>query len=234
MPRIAGQFGLLRIDSRDGSESAWADMTTTYSLWSRFFATCVALPSNKKITGRLPASRTRCADGTRFSVRDKPLLGFQARVLFSMGGPRRTRRGCSAENFLPGPRAPSGAPDRRRANRKVRHRSPTPPDGLVVRCAAAGPAVRPGGPVFCSGDSRHLGVFRRDLGDGGTGVPSAHALEHKVCMLDGVDVAIMLFDHLNRSSHLLGQEIHVHPLGEPEGGVGMPEAIGGAGDARRA
>jgi hypothetical protein len=34
-------------------------------------------------------------------------------------------------------------------------------------------------------------------------------------MLDRVNVAVVLIDHLGLGAYLLGQEVHVHTLGKP-------------------
>ncbi len=65
------------------------------------------------------------------------------------------------------------------------------------------------------------------------GVPSADAHQHAVGMLNGVHMAIMLLDHFDRCAHLLGENVNIHPGGEPQRGIGMAEAIGGAGNAAR-
>ena len=59
---------------------------------------------------------------------------------------------------------------------------------------------------------RRLGVgFGQCLGGvGHNGVPSLHAHQHAVGVLDGVHMAVMLLDHLNGRAHLLREEIHVH------------------------
>jgi len=62
-------------------------------------------------------------------------------------------------------------------------------------------------------------------------LPSCHALQHAVGVLDGVHVSIVGFNHVDGSSHLLGQEIYVHAFLQPERGVGVTEAIGRARDA---
>jgi hypothetical protein len=51
-------------------------------------------------------------------------------------------------------------------------------------------------------------------------------LENALGILDRVHVAVVIFDHLDGRTHLLGEEIHINPLRQPEGRVGMPEAIG--------
>ena len=53
-------------------------------------------------------------------------------------------------------------------------------------------------------------------------------------MLDRIHMAVVGFDHLDRRAHLLRQEIHIHPFGQPERGVGMPEAINTAALSARA
>jgi hypothetical protein len=58
--------------------------------------------------------------------------------------------------------------------------------------------------------------------------PNQKALENAMRILDGGHMAVVVFNHLDRGAHLLGEEIHVDTLGEPEGGVGVPEAIGAA------
>jgi hypothetical protein len=63
-----------------------------------------------------------------------------------------------------------------------------------------------------------------DLGRGSNGLPSGHALENALGIVDRIDMAVMLLDHLHRRAHLLGQEIDIHPLRKPERGVGMPKA----------
>src|ERR1035441_1010908 len=55
--------------------------------------------------------------------------------------------------------------------------------------------------------------------------PSRNALQHTVGVLDGVHVSIVAFNHEDRSSHLLGEEIHVYSFLQSERGVGMPETI---------
>jgi len=45
-------------------------------------------------------------------------------------------------------------------------------------------------------------------------------------MFDGVHMPIMLLDHLDRGAHLLGEDIDIDTFAKPEGGIGMPEAIG--------
>jgi hypothetical protein len=64
--------------------------------------------------------------------------------------------------------------------------------------------------------------------------PSRDALQHAVAVLHCVHMPVVLLNHLNGRSHLLGKEIHVHALLQPERGVGMPEAIGRALHALRA
>ena len=62
-------------------------------------------------------------------------------------------------------------------------------------------------------------------------LPSRHALQHAVGVLDGVHVSVVAFNHVDGSSHLLGKEIHVHTFLQAERGIGVPEAIGRARDA---
>ena len=64
--------------------------------------------------------------------------------------------------------------------------------------------------------------------------PSRHALQHAVGVLDGVHMPVVLLNHVDGSSHLLGEEVHVHTFLQSERGVGMPEAIGRAWHALRA
>lgn len=45
-------------------------------------------------------------------------------------------------------------------------------------------------------------------------------------MFDGIYMAIMLLDHLDRGANLLGEDINIDTFAKPEGGVGVPEAIG--------
>ena len=45
---------------------------------------------------------------------------------------------------------------------------------------------------------------------------------------------VVLLDHVDGGSHLLGKEIHVHAFLQAERGVGVPEAIGRARNALRA
>jgi hypothetical protein len=83
---------------------------------------------------------------------------------------------------------------------------------------------RVGGGFFNVAFGIHVGVH---------GLPSANAHQHAVGVLDGIHMAIMVLDHLDRGAHLFGQNIDVHALAKPEGGVGVAEAIGRTGDAVR-
>lgn len=65
-------------------------------------------------------------------------------------------------------------------------------------------------------------------------LPSHHALQHAVGVLDGVHMPVVFLDHVNGGSHLLGKEIHVYAFLQAERGVGMPEAVSGARHALRA
>lgn len=58
--------------------------------------------------------------------------------------------------------------------------------------------------------------------------PPGHALQHAICMLDGIHMAVMILDHLDRGSHLLSKKINVYALLQAERGVGVPETIGRA------
>src|SRR5262249_51746723 len=58
----------------------------------------------------------------------------------------------------------------------------------------------------------HAAGLRGDLGRGSDRLPSGHALENALGILDRIDVAVALLDHLHRRAHLLGQEVHVHLL----------------------
>jgi hypothetical protein len=59
-------------------------------------------------------------------------------------------------------------------------------------------------------------------------------LENAVCVPDVSHVPVMVLDHGDRGAHPLGEEIGVDALAEPERRVGMPETVGGPGNARRA
>ena len=41
-------------------------------------------------------------------------------------------------------------------------------------------------------------------------LPATHALQHAVSMFDRIDMAVMVFDHFDQRSHLLGKKIDVH------------------------
>ena len=64
-------------------------------------------------------------------------------------------------------------------------------------------------------------------------LPSRHALQYTVGVLDGVHMPVVFLDHVNGSSHLLGKEIHIHAFLQSQRGIGMPEAISGARNALR-
>ena len=78
-----------------------------------------------------------------------------------------------------------------------------------------------------------LGSFGIGLNDirvrlGAHHVPTAHALQHAAGVFDGVDVAVVVFDHFDGGPHLLGEEIDIDALGQAEGRIGVTKAIGGA------
>ena len=65
-------------------------------------------------------------------------------------------------------------------------------------------------------------------------LPTRHALQHAVGVFDGVHMPVVAFNHVDRSSHLLGEEIHVQALLQSERRVGMPETIRRTRNALRA
>ena len=65
-------------------------------------------------------------------------------------------------------------------------------------------------------------------------LPTRHALQHPVRVLNGVHVSIVAFDHVDGSSHLLGKKIHVHAFLQAERGIRVPETICRAWHALRA
>ena len=71
----------------------------------------------------------------------------------------------------------------------------------------------------------------RLLRRGGDRLPTRQPLENEIRILDRGYMAVVILDHFDGSAHLLSQEIHVHSLGEAEGGVGMPEAVDAAATA---
>ena len=62
-------------------------------------------------------------------------------------------------------------------------------------------------------------------------LPTTHSLQHAVGMFDRVHMTIMVFDHLDRRSHLLGEEINVDTFAQAERGIGVAEAISRARNA---
>lgn len=52
-------------------------------------------------------------------------------------------------------------------------------------------------------------------------------------MFHSVHMAVMLFDHFDRSSHLLSKNVHIDAFGKAEGRIGVPEAIGRTGNTAR-
>src|SRR6202789_192090 len=65
-------------------------------------------------------------------------------------------------------------------------------------------------------------------------IPRPRRRKHTVGVLDGVHVSIVAFNHVDGSSHLLSEEIHVHAFLQSERGVGVPEAIRRTRNALRA
>ena len=63
--------------------------------------------------------------------------------------------------------------------------------------------------------------------------PIIHTHQNAIRILDGVDMAVVLLDHLHRGAHLFGEQVHIHALAQSERGVGVPEAIGRAVGAKR-
>ena len=80
----------------------------------------------------------------------------------------------------------------------------------------------------------HASAIRLPNALGGSGGPARQAHKDPLRVLDRVHMAIMLLNHLDGCAHLFRQEIDIHALGQPERGVGMPEAIDAAPLARRA
>ncbi len=54
-------------------------------------------------------------------------------------------------------------------------------------------------------------------------LPSRHALQYAIGMLDRVHMPVVLFNHVDGSTHLLSEEIYVHAFPQPQRGVGVPE-----------
>jgi hypothetical protein len=65
-------------------------------------------------------------------------------------------------------------------------------------------------------------------------LPSRHALQHAVGVLDGVHVSVVAFNHVDGGSHLFGKEVHVYTFLQSQRGIRVPEAIGRARNALRA
>jgi hypothetical protein len=59
-------------------------------------------------------------------------------------------------------------------------------------------------------------------------LPSRHAPQHAVGVLDGVHVSVVAFNHVDGGSHLFGKEVHVYAFLQAEGCIGMAEVIGRA------
>lgn len=59
-------------------------------------------------------------------------------------------------------------------------------------------------------------------------LPPRQSLQNTIRVLDRVNVAIVVFDHLDRRAHLFCEEIYVHAFRQAEGGVGVAEAVGAA------
>jgi PLD-like domain len=83
----------------------------------------------------------------------------------------------------------------------VDKKAPTEKNGQTSSIAvASSPAF-----VMCLRRFRRLGLGVVRLRQ----LPTCHALQYAVGVLDGVHVSVVAFDHVNGSSHLLGKEIHV-------------------------
>ena len=57
-------------------------------------------------------------------------------------------------------------------------------------------------------------------------LPSRYTLQNALGIFRRRDVAVVILDHLDRGTHLLGKEIDIHTFHQSEGGIGMPQAIG--------
>src|ERR1700724_458901 len=105
-----------------------------------------------------------------------------------------------------------------------------------IRPRAQSRIARPLGVRLCGFVLRRFRVHAASLGNdlrrGRNRPPSRQPLKNALGILDRGDVTVVLLDHLYRRAHLISEEIHIDPLGESEGRIGMPEAIWRAAAAR--